>query len=145
MAAAKAQIAVISKTLVDATIKAPADGVVTETLVEVGEIVAPRAPILIITALDQAWANIDVDEPLVPRLRLEQPVTIFTDAGGAGPAGRVTFISPRAEFTPRNVQTANERTKLVYRLKVSTDNREGILKQGMPVEVELMLQPAAGG
>ena len=49
----------------------------------------------------------------------------------------MTFISPRAEFTPRNVQTADERAKLVYRVKVSVDNREGILKPGMPVEVEL--------
>ena len=48
-------------------------------------------------------------------------------------------MSPRAEFTPRNVQTAEERSKLVYRIKVSVDNREGILKQGMPVEAEVPL------
>jgi HlyD family secretion protein len=51
--------------------------------------------------------------------------------------GTVTFISPKAEFTPRNVQTAEERTKLVYRIKVTTDNRDGILKAGMPVEAEI--------
>ena len=51
-------------------------------------------------------------------------------------AGTVTFISPRAEFTPRNVQTAEERSKLVYRIKVSADNAAGMLKQGMPVDVE---------
>ena len=50
---------------------------------------------------------------------------------------RITFISPKAEFTPRNVQTAEERTKLVYRIKVTVDNRQGILKSGMPVEAEL--------
>jgi HlyD family secretion protein len=52
----------------------------------------------------------------------------------------VTFISPKAEFTPRNVQTAEERSKLVYRIKVSVDNRKGILKQGMPVDAELERQ-----
>jgi HlyD family secretion protein len=52
----------------------------------------------------------------------------------------VTFIASKAEFTPRNVQTAEDRSKLVYRVKVSVDNREGVLKQGMPVEVELALQ-----
>jgi HlyD family secretion protein len=52
----------------------------------------------------------------------------------------VTFISPRAEFTPRNVQTAEERSKLVYRIKVSVDNSAGVLKQGMPVDAELALQ-----
>jgi HlyD family secretion protein len=80
-----------------------------------------------------------VDEPAVPRLRLGQPATLFTDAGGAGIPGRVTFISPKAEFTPRNVQTAEERSKLVYRIKVSVDNAQGVLKQGMPVEADVPL------
>jgi HlyD family secretion protein len=51
----------------------------------------------------------------VPRLTLGQPATLHTDAGGQGVAGTVTFILPRAEFTPRNVQTAEERSRLVYR------------------------------
>ena len=56
--------------------------------------------------------------------------------------GTITFISPKAEFTPRNVQTAEERSKLVYRIKVTADNRDGVLKPGMPVEAEL---PGSGG
>jgi HlyD family secretion protein len=52
----------------------------------------------------------------------------------------VTFVSPKAEFTPRNVQTAEERSKLVYRIKVTVDNRAGVLKPGMPVDAELALQ-----
>jgi HlyD family secretion protein len=59
-----------------------------------------------------------------------------TDAGDRL-TGSITYISPRAEFTPRNVQTAEERSKLVYRIKVSVDNKAGILKPGMPVEAEL--------
>ena len=51
--------------------------------------------------------------------------------------GAITFISPRAEFTPRNVQTAQERSRLVYRIKVTVDNHDGVLKSGMPVEAEL--------
>ena len=85
-------------------------------------------------------ANLFVPEPLVPRVKLGQKAAVFTDAGGPGLPGEVTFVSPRAEFTPRNVQTAEERSKLVYRIKVSVDNREGILKQGMPVDAELALQ-----
>jgi HlyD family secretion protein len=61
---------------------------------------------------------------------------LITDAGQRLD-GTITFISPKAEFTPRNVQTAEERSKLVYRVKVSTDNRNGVLKPGMPVEAEL--------
>ena len=63
------------------------------------------------------------------------------DAGHQLP-GTITFISPKAEFTPRNVQTAEERSKLVYRIKVSVDNRQGVLKQGMPVEADV---PLTGG
>jgi HlyD family secretion protein len=59
-----------------------------------------------------------------------------TDAGDRI-AGSMAFIAPRAEFTPRNVQTASERARLVYRVKIAVDNREGVLKPGMPVEVEL--------
>jgi len=103
---------------------------------------APRATLLVITDLDHAWANIYVDERLVPQLKIGQPATIVTDAGQRLD-GTITFISPKAEFTPRNVQTADERSKLVYRIKISTDNRNGVLKPGMPVEAEL--QPGAGG
>jgi HlyD family secretion protein len=53
--------------------------------------------------------------------------------------GSVTFISPKAEFTPRNVQTAEERSKLVYRIKVGVDNASGVLKPGMPVDADLPL------
>jgi HlyD family secretion protein len=63
-------------------------------------------------------------------------MALFTDAGQRID-GVITFISPKAEFTPRNVQTAEERSRLVYRIKVTTDNKDGILKQGMPVEAEL--------
>ena len=68
------------------------------------------------------------------------PATLHTDAGGDAIPGRLTFISPKAEFTPRNVQTAEERSRLVYRVKVTVDNTKGVLKQGMPVEAELPLQ-----
>ena len=112
----------------------------TQKLAEAGEIVAPRMPLLVITDLDHAWANLFVPEPMVPKLRLGQAATVFTDAGGEGIEGTVTFVSPRAEFTPRNVQTAEERSKLVYRIKVSVDNTAGVLKPGMPVDAELRLQ-----
>ena len=98
---------------------------------------APRAPVVVVSDLDHAWANVYVDEPAVPRLRVGQAATIFTDAGGAGIAGTVSYMSDKAEFTPRNVQTAEDRSKLVYRVKVAVDNRAGVLKAGMPVEAEI--------
>ncbi len=142
LAAADAQIATLQQAVEDATVKAPLNGVVTQKLADAGEILAPRTAIVTVADLDHAWANIYIDEPVVPRITLRQKATIYTDAGGTGLQGTVTFVSPKAEFTPRNVQTAEERSKLVYRIKVSVDNRQGVLKQGMPVEADV---PLAGG
>ena len=139
VAAADAQLAALQKNRADAVLASPVAGIVTAKLADAGETVAPRAPVVAITDLEHAWANVYVDEPVVPRLKLGQSVTLVTDAGQRL-QGSITFISPKAEFTPRNVQTSAERSKLVYRIKVSVDNREGILKPGMPVEAEMPRQ-----
>jgi membrane fusion protein YbhG len=136
VAGTDAQISSLLENQKDATLTAPVSGFVTAKLADAGEVVARGTPIVTISDLDHAWANVYVDEPLVPQLKLGQSVTLVTDAGQRV-QGTLTFISPKAEFTPRNVQTAEERTKLVYRIKVTTDNREGILKAGMPVEAEI--------
>ena len=136
--AVTAQLAVLEKSVEDAVVKAPSPGIVTQDLVEAGEIVAARMPLVVVTDLDRAWANAFVPEPAVPRIKLGQAATVHTDAGQTLP-GTVTFVSSRAEFTPRNVQTAEERSRLVYRIKVSVDNSAGILKQGMPVDVTMVL------
>jgi HlyD family secretion protein len=140
VAAVSAQIATLEKNAADASVPSPVGGIVTEKLVEVGEVIAPRAPALVVVDLDRAWADVFVPEPAVPQIKIGQPATIFTDAGGTGIAGTVGYISPKAEFTPRNVQTAEERSKLVYRVRINVDNKEGILKQGMPVEAEIPLR-----
>jgi HlyD family secretion protein len=141
VAAAVTQVATAEELLKDAEVISPARGIVSEKLAEVGEVIAPRTPVLVITDLDNAWADVYVPEPVVPRLRLGQAATIFTDAGGSGLQGSLTYISPKAEFTPRNVQTAEERAKLVYRVRLTIDNKEGVLKSGMPVEAEIPLAP----
>jgi HlyD family secretion protein len=130
-----AQIASLEKDRSEATVTAPIAGIVSSRLVEPGELVGAGTPLVIIVDLDHAWANVYLEETRVPAIRIDQPAAVFTDAGDRLD-GRVSFVASRAEFTPRNVQTANERAKLVYRLKVAVDNREGILKPGMPVEVD---------
>jgi membrane fusion protein YbhG len=139
VASMDAQIATMQKSLTDAELHSPVGGIVTSKLIDQGEVIAPRTPIVVVTDLDHAWANVYVDEPIVPRLKLGQKATVITDAGHRI-EGTITFISPKAEFTPRNVQTADERSRLVYRVKVTTDNKDGVLKPGMPVEVELPAQ-----
>jgi HlyD family secretion protein len=131
--ATEAQIASLQKTITDADVKSPVAGIVTAKLIDAGETIAPRTALVVVTDLARAWANLYVDEPVVPHLKLGQQLAIVTDAGQSL-NGTITFISPRAEFTPRNVQTAEERSKLVYRIKVTTDNKDGVLKTGMPVE-----------
>jgi HlyD family secretion protein len=139
VAAIDAELAVLQERVDDATIVAPAAGVVTESLVEPGELAASRAPLLIITDLDRAWANLFVPEPAVPRITVGQAAEVLTDAGDVLP-GTVSYIAPQAEFTPRNVQTADERSRLVYRIEVSVDNTGGVLKPGMPVDATLVLR-----
>lgn len=139
--AVSAQIAPLEKTKGDAALISPVAGLVTEKLVEVGEVIAPRTPSVVVVDLDHAWADVFVPEPTVPKIKLGRSATVFTDAGGTGIAGTITFISPKAEFTPRNVQTADERSKLVYRVRITVDNKNGVLKQGMPVEADIPLKP----
>ena len=134
-----AQLAALQETLDDAQVTTPVSGVITQKLADAGELVARGTPLVVVTDLDNAWANLFVPEPIVPRVTLGQQASIHTDAGGQALAGKVTYISPKAEFTPRNVQTADERAKLVYRIKVTVDNRAGVLKSGMPVDAELVL------
>ena len=141
VSAVDADIAVLNDRRNEAVIAAPSAGVVTSRLVEPGELVAAGTPVVVIMDLDRAWVNAYVEETIVPTLKLGATVTVVTDAGHRL-AGQTAFISPRAEFTPRNVQTAAERARLVYRVKVAVDNREGILKPGMPVDVELGAPPS---
>jgi HlyD family secretion protein len=136
IAVVDAQLAVFEKMRDDAVVVSPVSGIVTQTLSDAGEMVAPRMPLLVVTDMDHAWANLFVPEPFMPMVSLGQAVTLLTDAGSSV-SGAVTYISPQAEFTPRNVQTADERSRLVYRVKVTVDNSAGVLKQGMPVDAEL--------
>ena len=135
-----AQIAGLEHDRADAVLTAPSAGIVSSRLAEPGELVAPGRPLVVIIDLDHAWVNAYVEEPLVPSLRLGAAATVVTDAGDRL-AGQIAFIAPRAEFTPRNVQTSAERAKLVYRVKITVDNSRGVLKPGMAVTVEF----AAGG
>jgi HlyD family secretion protein len=75
-----------------------------------------------------------IDEPNLSRVRLGDPVEVRVDGRNEMFQGTVSFISPTAEFTPKNVQTPEERAKLVFRIKVTLDNTDGIFKPGMPAD-----------
>ena len=140
-AAAAARVAQLTQQLADAAITSPVAGVVTARPVERGELLAPGTVVAVVTDLGHAWLTAWVAEPDLGLLRLGQPAEVTTD-GGQRRDGRVTFISSQAEFTPRNVQTRDERVKLVYKVKIALDNADGLFKPGMPATARL--RPAAG-
>jgi HlyD family secretion protein len=138
--AADARIDQLEQQLKDALIASPVGGVVTEKLAEKGELAARGTGIVVVTDLANAWLNAYVAEPDRARLRIGQEAEVVTDDGQSR-KGRVSFVASRAEFTPKNVQTRDERVKLVYRVKVALDNGDGLFKPGMPATARL--QPAS--
>lgn len=131
--AMEARIAQLRQQIADATIVSPLDGLVTEKIAEAGELLAAGAPILVITDLAKPWLTVYVAEPDLGRIKLGGPAEVVTD-GGEKRQGSVTFIASTAEFTPKNVQTRDERVKLVYRVKIGLANADGLFKPGMPAE-----------
>jgi HlyD family secretion protein len=133
--AAQARLDAVTQKLKDAVVVSPLDGTVTAKLVEPGELVAAGAGLVVIADLEHPWLTAFVTGADLPRVRVGAPARVTTDApGDAGRAGTVSYVSPTAEFTPRNVQTRDERAKLVYRVKIRVDNRDGALKPGMPAD-----------
>jgi HlyD family secretion protein len=139
VAAADARIAQLEQQIQDATITSPVSGVVTQKIAERGELLQVGSGLCIVTDLADAWLTIYVPEPDLGRIRIGQAAEVRTD-GGETRQGKITFVASQAEFTPKNVQTRDERVKLVYRVKVGLDNEAGLFKPGMPAEARI--QPA---
>ena len=139
VAQAEASVRQVDATLDNAVIRAPFDGVVTVRAREQGETVGAGAPVLTVMNLDDRWVRIYVREDRIGAVRLGQAVEITADTyPGRTYRGEVVFIASEAEFTPRTVQTAEERVKLVYAAKVRiTEDREVDLKPGVPADVRI--------
>jgi HlyD family secretion protein len=134
----------LARTRLDyATLKAPMDGVVLSKNIEPGEYVNPGTPVITMANLKDVWLRAYVDARQVGRIRLGQTARVTTDTPGQAFTGRVSFISSEAEFTPKTVQTEQERVKLVYRVKIDIANPDGALKPGMPADAEIQLATAA--
>ena len=133
-AAAEAQVAAIQQQISDATVLAPRDGVVTERVAEPGEVLAPGMPIVVLVDLARPWLDVWVGEPSLAAIRVGDRVEVRVDGHDAALEGTVASISDVAEFTPKNVQTPEERAKLVFRVKIDLDNSDGLFKPGMPAD-----------
>jgi len=109
--------------------------------VDPGEIVAPGTSILTVGDIDHPWVRAYINEPDRQKIRIGQEVKVTTDVPGKVFRGKITFISSQAEFTPKQIQTQQERVKLVYRIKVEVENPGRQLKSNMPVDAEIVLEP----
>lgn len=135
---AQAQADQLRKRMRDCIILAPTSGVITLRAVEPGELVTMGATILRITYLEKVKLTIYVNEADLGNVRLGQSasITIDSDREKQFP-GRIVYISPTAEFTPKNVQTKEERTKLVFGVRIEVENPDGFLKPGLPADAVL--------
>ena len=127
--------------LADQRISSPVDGVVLLKVREVGEIVGAGSPVLVIGDRRQLWVKVFVPEGQVNRLRLQQPATVRVDGLKASFNGHVSFIAPKAEFTPRNVQTPEERVTQTFAVKVALDEPQPFLRPGVAADVSITLTP----
>lgn len=115
---------------------APVDGTVMTRVIEPGTVVLPSAAVYSVAIDDETWVRAFAPEPLLPRLAPGTRVTLTTD-GGTSYEGRIGYVSPAAEFTPKTVETPELRTQLVYRFRVRVQHPDTGLRQGMPVTIHL--------
>lgn len=119
-------------------VKSPLSGRVVTIFQEEGEWVSPGMPLISIADTSQPWAYVYVEQPMLVHLTPGMTVTGYLPELAMRPIdGKILKINEEAEFTPKNVQTRVERTRLVYGIKVGFDNSAGLLKPGMPIEVDL--------
>ena len=123
-----------------ATLRAPMPGVVLSKNIEPGEYVSPGTPVVTVGNLKDIWLRGYINETDLGRVKWKQPARVTTDTyPGKVYEGHVSFISQEAEFTPKSVETQQQRVKLVYRVKIKIKNPEMELKPGMPAEADILL------
>lgn len=135
LAAERARLAQARTRLADTQLTAPADGVILTRAREPGTILAAGMPVYTLSLRRPVWVRAYIDEPDLGRIHPGKSAWISTDSSDRRYRGQIGFISPRAEFTPKTVQTEALRTSLVYRLRIVVEEADDALRQGMPVTV----------
>ena len=131
----------IRKQIADCAVTAPARGTVTVKAFEAGETVAPGATLVTISQLDRVNLMIYVTEQELARIKLGQQAQVSIDAfKNRTYAGTVVYVSPAAEFTPKNVQTTEDRVKQVFGVKLEIANASRELKPGLPADANVLTQ-----
>jgi len=138
---AASAIEVIDTQIGYSKLSAPLSGVVLVKNTEPGEFVVPGGAVVTLGDVEKPWLKAFITEGDLGKVKLGQKVSVTTDSYPKKVyPGKITFISSEAEFTPKNVQTAKERVKLVYRIKVALENPHRELKPGMPADGKIHLK-----
>ncbi len=133
----EANISLLLSQIAKLTIKAPVDGTVLSRSIEPGEVALPAAPLLVLADLGELKITIYLPEDRYGEVRLGDSALVMVDSfPGETFSGRVVRVADQAEYTPRNVQTAEGRRTTVFAIELSVENPEGKLKPGMPADVE---------
>ena len=141
IARSQASIALIDSQLADTIAASPVDGVVLVKSADVGEVLAPGTTVVTVGDIEHPWLRGYINETDLGRVKLGSKARITTDSyPGKTYNGRVSFIASEAEFTPKQIQTQQERVKLVYRIKIEMDNPQHELKSNMPADAEIVLE-----
>jgi len=138
---AQAALAVLETQRARLTIRSPISGLVTSRSAHVGEMAVPGVTLLTVAALDTVQMMVYIPEDQIGLVRLGQRVEVRVDSfPGQTFSGQVVYISPKAEFTPRNVQTQRERVNMVFAVRLKMPNPEHKLKPGMPADATIIIQ-----
>ena len=138
---AKASIALSDSQLADTVAVSPVDGVVLVKAADPGEVLAPGTTVVTVGDIDHPWLRGYIDESDLGRVRIGSKVNVTTDSyKNKVYTGRVSFIASEAEFTPKQIQTQQERVKLVYRIKIDVQNPGRELKLNMPADGEIVTE-----
>jgi len=146
LAAREAGLVLARQRLENANLYAPADGIIRNRILEPGDMAFPQTPVLTLAFIDPVWVRAYLPEPALGQVILGAKALIYTDSyPDKAYEGWVGYISPSAEFTPKNVQTLELRTRLVYSVRIYACNPQGELRLGMPATVTIALdQPLSG-
>jgi len=137
---ARAQVAVVETQIADGVVTAPINGVVLVKSAEVGEVLAAGTTLATLGEMNKPWLRGYIKEQDLGRVKLGMKAKVTTDSyPGKVYWGRISFISSEAEFTPKQIQTPEERVKLVYRIKIEVENPQHELKLNMPADAEIQL------
>jgi len=136
-----AQSKLLRRQINDAVVKAPLGGTITTRYYDMGETIASNAPLAEIIDLSKMWAKVYVSETFLPKIKIGQTAQVKIDGVDQTLSGTIAWVSAKSEFTPKNILTEESRTALVYAVKITIDNPDGVLKHGMPVSITLQPNP----